>query len=133
MNKTEKTFNKITHLTYKKSYKSKDCDTRNKISHNKTKTIGKNKIMEKTDNKKIGNCNLHIMPSQITDNDISALFNGLLNIVKKKFELDFEAQFVNYNISIDNLKRELKNKISECNRLKNEIINLKSQLEKTNK
>ena len=88
--------------------------------------------MEKIDNQKIGKCNLYVMPSQITDSDISALFNGLLNVVKKKFELDFEAQFVNYNINIDNLKRELKNKTNECNRLKNEIINLKAKNEKQN-
>lgn len=85
--------------------------------------------MEKSDNKKIGNCNIHVLPSKISDSDITALFNGLLNVVKKKFELDYEAYFVTYNINIENLKRELKNKVNECNRLKNEIINLKSQLE----
>ena len=131
MKKQTKTFKKKTKLNKQKLYKNKLCYKTNKISHNKNLCVGKNKIMEK-ENKKIGSCKVHVMPSQISDNDISALFNGLLNVVKKKFELDFEAQFINYNINIDNLKRELKNKINECNRLKNEIINLKSQLEKQN-
>ena len=131
MKKNTKTFKKEVLLRNQKLYKNKLCYKTNKISHNKNMCIGKNKFMEK-DNKKFGNCKVHVMPSQISDNDISALFNGLLNVVKKKFELDFEAQFINYNINIDNLKRELKNKINECNRLKNEIINLKSQLEKQN-
>lgn len=132
MKKNTKTFKKEALLKNQKLYKNKHCYKTNKISHNKTLSIGKNKIMEKIDNKKLRNCKVHVMPSQITDNDISALFNGLLNVVKKKFELDFEAQFINCNINIDNLKRELKNKINECNRLKNEIINLKSQLETYN-
>ena len=131
MKKQTKTFKKKTKLNKQKLYKNKLCYKTNKISHNKNLCVGKNKIMGK-ENKKIGSCKVHVMPSQISDNDISALFNGLLNVVKKKFELDFEAQFINYNINIDNLKRELKNKIDECNRLKNEIINLKSQLEKQN-
>jgi len=131
MKKQTKTFKKKTKWNKQKLYKNKLCYKTNKISHNKNLCVGKNKIMEK-ENKKIGSCKVHVMPSQISDNDISALFNGLLNVVKKKFELDFEAQFINYNINIDNLKRELKNKINECNRLKNEIINLKSQLEKQN-
>lgn len=131
MNKNKKTFKMKTFFKNKKSYKTNDFYKTNKISHNKNECVGKNKIMEK-ENKKIGSCKIHVMPSQISDNDISALFNGLLNVVKKKFELDCEAQFINYNINIDNLKRELKNKINECNRLKNEIINLKSQLEKQN-
>ena len=131
MKKQTKTFKKKTKWNKQKLYKNKLCYKTNKISHNKNECVGKNKIMEK-ENKKIGSCKVHVMPSQISDNDISALFNGLLNVVKKKFELDFEAQFINYNINIDNLKRELKNKINECNRLKNEIINLKSQLEKQN-
>ena len=131
MNKNKKTFKMKTFFKNKKSYKTNDSYKINKISHNKKMRNVNNKSMEK-DNKKVGTCNVHVMPSQISDNDISALFNGLLNVVKKKFELDFEAQFINYNINIDNLKRELKNKINECNRLKNEIINLKSQLEKQN-
>jgi len=131
MKKNKKTFKKEELLRNQKLYKNKLCYKTNKISHNKNIRAGKNNIMGK-DSKKIGSCKVHVMPSQISDNDISALFNGLLNVVKKKFELDFEAQFINYNINIDNLKRELKNKINECNRLKNEIINLKSQLEKQN-
>ena len=83
-------------------------------------------------NKKFGNCKVHVMPSTISDNDITALFNGLLNVVKKKFELDCQAQVISFNISIEKLQKELKNKINECNRLKNEIIFLKSKLESNN-
>lgn len=77
-------------------------------------------------------CNFYVMPSQITDNDISALFQGLLNVVKKKFELDNQAEFFNYNQDIIKLKNALKAKTAECNRLKNEIINLKNQLNQYN-
>lgn len=116
----------------KKTFKIEQINKLVKISHNKKKTSGENKNMENINNKKIGKCNLHIMPTSISDNDISALFNGLLQVIKKKFELDSHAQFININISIDKLKNELKNKINECNRLKNEIVYLKSKLNQNN-
>jgi hypothetical protein len=126
MNKNKKTFKK------QKSFNFEQIYILNKNSHNKKRIYGKNKIMDKND-KKIGSCNVHVMPTTISDNDITALFNGLLNVVKKKFELDSQAQVINYNISIEKLQTELKNKINECNRLKNEIIFLKSKLEEKNK
>ena len=71
---------------------------------------------------------LHVMPSQITDEDISALFNGILRVVQKKFELDTRAEILNLTISRDKLQSALKEKQAECNRLKNEILYLKSKL-----
>lgn len=110
----------------KKTFKNSHFYKLNRFSHDKTNGFAQNNYME---NKK---CNVHVMPSQITDADISALFNGLLNVVKKKFELDYNQEFLNVNIEQEKLKSELKNKIKECNKLKNEIIYLKSILEKNN-
>lgn len=115
--------------TLKKTFKNIQINKLNKISQNKNSHIAKNKIMEKSNKTK---CNIHVMPHSITDNDINALFGGLLDVVKKKFELDNKQQFYNLNYSNEKLKAELKNKISECNRLKNEIIYLKSILTENN-
>ena len=59
-------------------------------SHNKKPKLGKNKNMQNESKK--GNCNIHVMPSTISDADISALFQGLVNVVKKKFELDCQRR-----------------------------------------
>ena len=74
---------------------------------------------------------MHVMPPTITDEDISALFNGILNVVKKKFELEKNAETINLNLNINSLARELKEKQAEIVRLKNEIIFLKHELEKS--
>ena len=76
------------------------------------------------------NCQIHVMPPAITDADINALFNGILNVVKKKIELETKAEFLNMNSNINKLLGELKQKTAECNRMKNEIIFLKNELEK---
>lgn len=110
----------------KKTFNNKQINILAKISQNKKILIGKNKNMQNEN--KNGKCNIHVMPSSISDSDIAALFQGLLNVVKKKFELDSQAQFINVNYNLEKLKNELKNKINECNRLKNEIIHLKSLL-----
>lgn len=78
--------------------------------------------------KKIEECNIHVMPPQISDEDITALFNGILNVVKKKIELDTKAEIINSNLAKEHLIKKLKEKENEVNRLKNEIIYLKSQL-----
>ena len=96
------------------------------FSQNKNLSLGKNKYMQNEN--KNGKCNIHVMPSTISDEDISALFQGLLNVVKKKFELDSQSRFINVNFNLEKLKNDLKSKINECNRLKNEIIHLKSLL-----
>lgn len=74
------------------------------------------------------NYKIHVMPPAITDADITALFNGIINVVKKKIELEKNAEIINLNIDHNRLLRELKEKQAEINRLKNEIIHLKSQL-----
>ena len=88
--------------------------------------FGDNNIMKEKDSQ--NDCQIHIMPTAITDEDISALFNGLLNVVKKKFELDSQSSLLVMNNDNFRLKKELSEKQAECNRLKNEIINLKRQL-----
>ena len=70
----------------------------------------------------LNNCKIHVMPPSISDSDISALFNGLLNVVKKKFELDNQSKILNMNNDMQTLISELKNKQAECNRLKNELF-----------
>lgn len=79
---------------------------------------------EKSENFKI-----HVMPPQITDDDINALFNGIINVVKKKFELEKNAETLNLSLSHERLSKELKEKNAEINRLKNEILYLKSKLQ----
>ena len=74
------------------------------------------------------NYKIHVMPPSITDEDISALFNGIINVVKKKFELEKNAETINLNLNLERLLKELKEKNAEIIRLKNEIIHLKSQL-----
>ena len=114
----------------KKTFKNLQTNKLPYISQNKKINLGKNKNMQnENENNK---CNIHVMPSSITDADISALFQGLLNVVKKKFELDSQAQFFNINYNVEKLKSELKNKINECNRLKNEVIHLKQLLNQNN-
>ena len=71
---------------------------------------------------------LHVMPSQISDEDIQALFGGLLKIVQKKYELDTRAEIINLNLTHDKLIKALNEKQAECNRLKNEIIYLKAKM-----
>ncbi|MCQ2564816.1 MAG: hypothetical protein MJ152_03065 [Clostridia bacterium] len=81
----------------------------------------KNKI-EKTD------CKVHVMTPQISDADITALFNGVVGVVRKKIELETKSEILNMNLSFEKLIKELKEKQAECNRLKNEIMFLKAQL-----
>lgn len=81
--------------------------------------------MEK-DNEK--NCKIHVMPPTISDQDINALFNGILLVVKKKIELETRAEIMRGAVTNEKLVNELKAKQSECTRLKNEILYLKSKL-----
>lgn len=74
------------------------------------------------------NLKIHVMPPQISDDDIFALFNGIVNVVRKKYELEKNAETINLNFNLENLTKELKAKNAEIVRLKNEIIHLKSQL-----
>jgi len=84
--------------------------------------------MTKTPNNPESNYKIHVMPPSITDEDITALFNGIVNVVKKKFELEKNAETINLNINYEKVVRELNEKSAEIIRLKNEIIYLKSQL-----
>lgn len=102
-------------------------------SKNKIKNSGENKIMTHDEEKNnLENCKLHVMPPSITDADINALFNGIINVVRKKIELDARAEIVNMNLNLNKIQKELKEKTAECNRLKNEIIFLKSQINDKN-
>jgi len=76
------------------------------------------------------NFKIHVMPPSITDEDITALFQGIVNVVKKKFELEKNAETINLNFNFKKVLKELEEKKAEVIRLKNEIIYLKSQLNK---
>ncbi len=82
---------------------------------------------EKLKNKQNNGCKLHVMPPIISDEDISALFNGLIGIVRKKIELETRSEIINMNINMEKLLKELKEKQAECNRLKNELLYLKTK------
>lgn len=105
------------------------------VSHNRKKGLGNNIVMIKnpvkisaiSKNFKLNKCKVLVMPLRITDEDIAALFNGILNIVKKKVQLETEAQLLNVNYNFEQLIKQLKHKEAECNRLKNEILFLKSK------
>lgn len=118
MNQNNKTFKNLKYSNIKqKVYNKKNIKT-------------KNNYMSKNEDVKSKNCNVVVMPPPITDSDISALFNGLLGVVKKKFELENKAKIINTNLTLEKVLKELKSKQAECNRLKNEIILLKCQLAK---
>ena len=74
------------------------------------------------------NYKIHVMPPAISDEDISALFNGIVNVVKRKYELEKNAETINLNINLDRLMKELKEKQAEIIRHKNEIIYLKTKI-----
>ncbi|MBR4998289.1 MAG: hypothetical protein IKY10_00260 [Clostridia bacterium] len=86
--------------------------------------------MNKNNDNEFPSYKLHVMPPPISDDDISALFNGILNVVKKKFELEKNAEIINLNLNQERILKELNEKKAEIARLKNEIIYLKSQLKK---
>lgn len=73
-------------------------------------------------------CTYHVMPSTISDSDITALFNGLTSIIKHKVEVETKAEILNANLSLTKVLNELKEKTAECNRLKNEIIFLQNEI-----
>ena len=72
-------------------------------------------------------CHLHVMPPIISDEDITSLFKGLIGVVRKKIELETRAEIINMNINMEKLVKELKEKQAECNRLKNELLYLKTK------
>lgn len=73
-------------------------------------------------------CQIHVMPPQISDEDIFALLSGIIGVVKRKVELETQAELINMNINTEKLKKQLKEKTAECVRLKNQIISLKARL-----
>ena len=108
----------------KKTCKQQNSYKIKQNSQNKKKFKAQNNNMDKNKD----NCNFHVMPPQISDSDISALFNGIINIVKKKIELEKKAEILNANISLEKALKEIKSKQAEIVRLKNEINSLKAQL-----
>ena len=58
-------------------------------------------------------CNIHTISQTITDQDLSSLFNGLMDVVKKKYELDFNAKIINLNKKIEILSKLIKQKDQE--------------------
>ena len=112
-------------LNKKTCYNSKTNKTKN-YSHIKKSNYAKNNSMKNFKDTET-NCNMHVMPPQISDQDITALFNGIINIVRKKIELETKAEILNSNITLEKALKKLKEKEAECSRLKNEIIYLKSK------
>ena len=114
---------------FKKTCYYTNTNKTKKDSHNKKPIKAKNNSMKNIKDSK-PSCTMHVMPPQITDQDITALFNGIINIVRKKIELETKAEILNCNISLEKVLKKLKEKEAECVRLKNEIIYLKSELNK---
>jgi len=83
---------------------------------------------DKIENSSKEKCYVHVMPPAITDEDISSLLNGIIGVMRKKFELETQAEMISMNVNISKLEKQLKDKTAECNRLKNEILYLKQQL-----
>lgn len=120
-------------LKFKKTFYLTNYYKQKLKSHNKQNLLGENIGMKKNPNEteEKSTAKIYVMPPQITDADITALFNGIVNVVKKKCELETKAEIININASYEKLLKELKEKQAECNRLKNEILYLKSKLEQT--
>ena len=119
----------------KKTFYNHKCNKINHVSQNRKSDLVYNirmiknpvKISAISKNFKLNKCKVLVMPPRISDEDIAALFNGILNIVKKKVQLETEAQLLNANYNFEQLIKQLKRKEAECNRLKNEILYLKSK------
>lgn len=109
-----------------KTCKSKKLNKILQITPNKIKSKENNNFMNK-DTK--NNLNIHVMPPQISDADVNALFNGIIKVVKKKIELETKAEILTANLNLERVLKELKEKERECNRLKNEIVYLRSKLD----
>lgn len=73
-------------------------------------------------------CSVHVMPPPISDEDINALFAGIVNIMRRKIELETKAEIINTTSNFEKILAELKVKQAECNRLKNEVLRLKAKL-----
>ena len=105
-----------------------------KKSHNNKLVVGQNKCMIKKQKeiktlaKENSDCKVHVMPPMISDDDISALLNGIVGVMRRKIELENQAEIINMSINMNKVLKELKEKTAECNRLKNEILFLKSKL-----
>lgn len=97
---------------------SKNDNIINKMIKTKKQSVNINK----------NKCNVIAMPPRITDEDIFALFGGIVKIVKQKLELDTNYELLNLNNINKKLQQQLKSKQAEIVRLKNEIIHLKTQL-----
>ena len=69
--------------------------------------------MTKNNDTETQNYKIHVMPPAITDADITALFNGIINVVKKKIELEKNAEIINMNIHQEKLIKELNEKLRE--------------------
>ena len=85
-------------------------------------------MIDNKNNNQNKKCNIFVMEPPISDEDITALFNGIVNIMRRKIELESRAEIINSNLNLTKIKKELESKIAECNRLKNEIIYLKSKI-----
>lgn len=106
----------------------------NKLVAGENKFMIKDKLTNQTTtNEKpstnLDECTVHVMPPQITDDDINALFAGIVSIMRRKIELETKAEIINSTSNYAKVLAELKAKQAECNRLKNEIIHLKSLLD----
>ena len=109
----------------KKICKSKQTNNLKQFTRNNSNSIVHNKNM-----KKISKPNIFVMPPQISDADINALFNGIISVVKKKIELEKKAEILTANLNLEQALKQLKEKQAECIRLKNEIVNLQAELDK---
>jgi len=109
----------------KKICKSKQTNNLKQFPRNNSNSIVHNKNM-----KKISKPNIFVMPPQISDADINALFNGIISVVKKKIELEKKAEILTANLNLEQALKQLKEKQAECIRLKNEIVNLQAELDK---
>ena len=69
------------------------------------------------------NCKIHTINPTITDQDLSALFEGLIDVVKKKYELDYASKIINLNKKIEILTKLIREKDIE-------ILNLKAKTDK---
>lgn len=66
-------------------------------------------------------CNIHTINPIITDKDLSALFDGLMDVVKKKYELDYSAKIMNLDKKIEILTSLIKERDQEILSLKEKL------------
>ena len=83
-------------------------------------------MKDRNDFIKVIDTKLYNNESEFTDEDISALFSGVLNIIKEKIFIESESELYRLQKECELLQNALDMKTKELNKIKNKNIYLKT-------